>query len=342
MSYIRGFASDNNSGVHPDVLQAIQEVNVGHAVGYGDDETTKRTVKLFQHIFGANTEVFFAYNGTGANVIVLQALAHPYNAIICPETAHINVDECGAPEKHSGAKLLPVKTENGKLTVDGIKAYLHGIGFEHHSQPNMISITQATELGTLYSIDEIKALTDFAHQNGLKVHMDGARIANAAAALNCSLKEMTVDAGVDALSFGGTKNGLMFGEAVLFFNMPSNHVKFIRKQTAQLHSKMRFISAQFEALLKNDLWLKNAAHANKMAQELAKKVGDIEGVKVTQKVESNGVFAILPNAIIEELQKEFFFYVWDASKSEVRWMTSFDTQPEDIERFVALLKSKMK
>ncbi len=341
MSYIRGFASDNNSGVHPEVLTALQNANEGHAVGYGDDEITKRTVKLFQQVFGENTDVFFAYNGTGANVIVLQALARPFNAIICPETAHINVDECGAPEKHSGAKLLPVKTTDGKLTIDGIKQYMHCIGFEHHSQPNVISITQATELGTLYSVDEIRAIADFAHQHQMKLHMDGARIANAAAALNCSLKEMTVDAGVDALSFGGTKNGLMFGEAVLFFNMPTEQVKYIRKQTAQLHSKMRFISAQFEALLQNNLWIKSASHANNMAQLLAQRVGEVKGVEITQKVECNGVFAILPKHVIDELQKEFFFYVWDDSKSEVRWMTSFDTQPEDIDKFVSLLKSKL-
>ncbi|WP_075603655.1 threonine aldolase family protein [Saccharicrinis aurantiacus] len=341
MSYIRGFASDNNSGVHPDVLKAIEAANVGHAIGYGDDVVTHRCEELFRSIFGLKTDVFFAYNGTGANVIVLQALSRTYNAIICPETAHINVDECGAPEKHSGAKLLPVKTDNGKLTVEGIKQYMHGIGFEHHSQPNLVSITQATELGTLYSLNEIKEIADYVHANNMKLHMDGARISNAAAALGCSLKEMTVDVGVDALSFGGTKNGLMFGEAVLFFDLPTDDVKFIRKQTAQLHSKMRFTAAQFEALLTNDLWLKNALHANKMAQLLAEKVGEIEGVELTQKVESNGVFAIIPESVIADLQKEFFFYVWDVSQSEVRWMTSFDTQEEDIYKFADLLRSKL-
>ncbi len=341
MSYIRGFASDNNAGVHPDILKAIESANVGHAVGYGDDELTKRAIAKFREIFGDQTDVFFAYNGTGANVIAIQALTQSYHAVICPNTAHINVDECGAPEKFSACKLLPVSTVDGKLTIDGIKTYMHGFGFEHHAQPKMISITQVTELGTIYSIDEIKKIADFAHQHNMYLHMDGARLANAAAALGCGLKEMTADAGVDVLSFGGTKNGLMFGEAVLFFNQNTNAVKYIRKQSAQLHSKMRFTAAQFLAILSNDLWFKNAHHANKMAQKLAQKLETIEGVKITQKVDSNGVFAIIPKEIIESLQKEFFFYVWDEDRSEVRWMTSFDTQEEDIDKFVELIKQKL-
>ncbi|WP_066633070.1 threonine aldolase family protein [Labilibacter marinus] len=341
MSQIRGFASDNNSGVHPEILEAMANVNKGHAVGYGDDEVTQRTILKFKEIFGEATDVYFAYNGTGANVIAIQALASPYHAVICPETAHINVDECGAPEKHSGCKLLPVKTEDGKLSVEGIKTYMHGIGFEHHSQPKIISITQATELGTLYSIDEIKEIADYAHNNDMYLHMDGARISNAVAALGCSFKEMTVDAGVDVLSFGGTKNGLMYGEAVIFFGKNTEAVKYIRKQTAQLHSKMRYTAAQFEALLSNDLWKRNAAHANTMAKKLADKLKDIPQVKITQKVESNGVFAIVPSQIIEPLQQEFFFYMWDPEKSEVRWMTSFDTQEEDINTFVQLIKEKL-
>ncbi|WP_430931303.1 threonine aldolase family protein [Saccharicrinis sp. 156] len=341
MSRLRGFASDNNSGVHPDILQAIEKVNSGHSVGYGDDEVTRRTIVKFKDIFGQETEVFFVYNGTGANVIAIQALASPYHAVICPETAHVNVDECGAPEKHSGCKLLSIKTDTGKLTVEGIKSYMHGIGFEHHSQPKIVSITQATELGTLYTIEEIKEISGYVHQNNMYLHMDGARISNAAASLGCTFKEMTVDAGVDVLSFGGTKNGLMFGEAVLFFNQNTGAVKYIRKQTAQLHSKMRYTAAQFEALLENDLWYKNASHANKMASKLASKLRDIPQIKITQKVQSNGVFAIVPDEIIEPLQQEFFFYVWDAERSEVRWMTSFDTQEEDIDDFVDLIKEKL-
>ena len=341
MGRVRGFASDNNSGVHPQVLEALVHVNKGHAVGYGGDEVTHRTIDKFKEIFGAGTDVFFAYNGTGANVIAIQAFTSPYHSVICPQTAHINVDECGAPEKHSGCKLLPVQTDNGKLTVANIAAHIHGIGFEHHSQPKMVSITQATELGTIYTIEEIKEIADYTHQNNMYLHVDGARISNAAAALNCTFKEMTVDAGVDVLSFGGTKNGLMFGEAVLFFNHNTEAVKYIRKQTAQLHSKMRYTAAQFEALLTDNLWLKNADHANKMAQKLAAKLKDIPQIQITQAVESNGVFAIVPPQIIEPLQKQFFFYMWDEHKSEVRWMCSFDTQEEDIDDFIVLIKEEV-
>jgi len=341
MSHIRGFASDNNSGVHPDIFKALEQANSGHAIGYGDDTITQKAIVKFREIFGQNTDVFFVYNGTGANVISIQALAHPFNSVICPATAHINVDECAAPEKHSGCKLLPVETKDGKLTLEAISKHMHGFGFEHHAQPKIISITQATELGTLYTIDEIKEIADYAHAHHMILHMDGARVANAVAALGCTFKEMTVDAGVDVLSFGGTKNGLMFGEAVLFFNKYTETVKYIRKQTAQLHSKMRFTSAQFLAYLENDLWKKNAVHANKMAKRLADKLQGIDKVQITQKVQSNGVFAIVPKQIIEPLQEEFFFYVWDEFKSEVRWMTSFDTTEEDIDTFVALLKDKL-
>ncbi len=342
MSYIRGFASDNNSGVHPEVLKAIEEANVGHAVGYGDDEYTQKAVDKFKETFGSNTDVFFVYNGTGANVIAIQALTNSYHSVICPETAHINVDECGAPEKHSGCKLLSVETKDGKLTVDAIKKHMHSFGFEHHSQPKMISITQATELGTVYSIEEIKMLAEYAHLNEMYLHMDGARISNAAASLGCSFKEMTVDAGVDVLSFGGTKNGLMFGEAVVFFNHNTEALKYIRKQTAQLNSKMRFTAVQFLTILTDDLWKKNAAHANRMAQKLAKELQGIKEIRITQSVDSNGVFAIVPEKIIEPLQNEFFFYMWDESINEVRWMTSFDTQEEDIEQFVTLIKRLLK
>ncbi len=343
MSYIRGFASDNNASVHPDVLAAIANANEGHAVGYGGDRITEEAQKLFKKTFGEQTETFFVYNGTGANVIAIQALTHSFNAVACARTAHINVDECGAPEKLSGCKLLPIETDNGKITVEQIKQYMHGFGFEHHAQPKVVSITQASELGTIYSIDEIKAIADYVHSLGLYLHMDGARIANAAAALNCSLAETSIGAGVDVLSFGGTKNGLMFGEAIVFANSQlAENVKYIRKQSTQLHSKMRFVSAQFMALLKNDLWLKNALHANKMAQLLQNALVGIEGVEVTQRVESNGVFVKVPKAIIEPLQQEFFFYVWDEHCSEVRWMTSFDTQEEDISAFVEALKRLLK
>ena len=338
MSHIRGFASDNNASVHPDVMEAIIKANQGHAVGYGDDEITRSTQQLFKKHFGEDTETFFVYNGTGANVIAIQALARSFNAVVCARTAHINVDECGAPEKLSGCKLLPIESADGKVTVEQIKQYMHGFGFEHHSQPKLISITQATELGTIYSAEEVKAIADYVHSIGLLLHMDGARIANAAAALSCTLAETSIKAGVDVLSFGGTKNGLMFGEAIVFANAQlAENVKYIRKQSTQLHSKMRFISAQFKALLNDELWLRNAQHANKMAAQLANGLKSVNSIQLTQQVDSNGVFAIVPKEIIEPLQKQFFFYVWDESRSEVRWMTSFDTQEEDIERFINAL-----
>lgn len=336
---MKGFASDNNSGVHPDVMKALIEVNKEHAVGYGGDEVTARVEKLFQKNFGPGVAVFFVYNGTGANVVALQAMTKPFNSIICADTAHIHVDECGAPEKHTGCKILTVKSPDGKLTPQLIETHLHGFGFEHHAQPGVVSISQVTELGTLYSLDELKTLAEFVHSKGLLLHMDGARIGNAAAALGCSLKNLTTDVGVDVLSFGGTKNGLMFGEAVVFFNpdLVAN-VKYIRKQTTQLHSKMRFIAAQYEAYFKDELWRKNAAHANRMANLLANELELIEGVQITQKVQANSVFAIIPPYIIEPLQNKYFFYIWDEVRNEVRWMTSFDTSEEDIKSFSSELK----
>jgi threonine aldolase len=336
---MKGFASDNNSGVHPDVIEALIKVNNDHAVGYGGDKITARAEKLFQKIFGLRAKVFFVYNGTGANVVALQAMTTPFNAVIAAETAHINVDECGAPEKHTGCKILTVKTTDGKLTPELIQQHMYGFGFEHHSQPRVVSITQSTELGTLYTLEELKSLSDFVHSQSLLLHMDGARISNAAAALNCNIKEMTTDIGVDVLSFGGTKNGLMFGEAVVFLNPElAGNVKYIRKQTSQLHSKMRFIAAQFEAYLQNDLWYKNAVHSNKMASLLAKELEPVNGIQITRKVESNGVFAIVPPHIIKPLQEKYFFYVWDEARYEVRWMTSFDTKESEIMDFVSEIK----
>ncbi|MDR2927339.1 MAG: low specificity L-threonine aldolase [Cytophagaceae bacterium] len=334
------FASDNNAGVHPKVMEALMEANSNHAISYGDDYHTRETTTLFQKVFETNLDVFFVYNGTGANVTALQALMRPFEAVICAQTAHINCDECGAPEKHANAKLLTVKTPDGKLTPELIALHLHGFGDQHHSQPKVVSITQSTEMGTLYSIDELKAICNCAHKNGLAVHLDGARIANAAAALGCSFADITWRAGVDAVSFGGTKNGLMFGEAVLFFNRTlAQYVPFIRKQTAQLHSKMRFISAQFKAYLTDELWRKNALRANRMAAMLAERASKIPRIELTQKVEVNSVFAVIPKEWIESLQAQSFFYVWNNETSEVRWMTSFDTTEEDVENFVAMLQS---
>jgi threonine aldolase len=343
MKHPRGFASDNNSGVHPQVMQAIINANVSHAVGYGDDVYTTQAKELFAKAFGAPVDVYFVFNGTGANVIALQSLTRAHEATICAATAHINVDECGAPEKFTGGKLLTVNTYDGKLTVEHIKSFLHGFGDQHHVQPRVVSITQTTELGTVYQLTELKAICDFAHENNMLVHMDGARIANAAAYLNCTFKEMTRDVGVDVVSFGGTKNGMMFGEAVLFFNPElSNATKFMRKQSAQLHSKMRFISAQFIAMLESDLWLQNALHSNRMAALLKAELLAIPQVKITREVESNGLFVKVPASIIEPLQQEYFFYVWDHEASEVRWMTSFDTTEQDIYGFVAKIKELVK
>lgn len=336
----RGFASDNNSGIHPEILNALSVANEGHAVGYGGDQITEMAIQRFKQEFGKQTDVYFVFNGTGANVLSLSTLTRSFHSVICAETAHIQVDECGAPEKFTGCKLLPVEVKQGKITPEGIAKYLHGFDFEHHSQPKVISISQVTELGTVYSVEEIKAITSLAHQYGLFVHMDGARLANAAVALDLPFRAFTVDAGIDVLSFGGTKNGMMLGEAVLFFNPElSGNTKYIRKQSMQLYSKMRFVSAQFLAYFNNELWKKNATHSNKMAQLLEQEVKNIPSIQLTQKVEANGVFAIVPTEIIPQLQEKYFFYMWDEKRSEVRWMTSFDTTEEDIYNFTTLIKS---
>ena len=336
----RGFASDNNSGVHPEILSAISAANEGHAVGYGGDKITEMAVNRFKQEFGEQTDVYFVFNGTGANVLSLSTLTNSFHSVICAETAHIQVDECGAPEKFTGSKLLPVASTNGKITPEGIIKYLHGFDFEHHSQAKIISISQVTELGTVYSVQEIKAITKLAHEYGLFVHMDGARLANAAVALDLPFRAFTVDAGIDVLSFGGTKNGMMLGESVLFFNPElSENAKYIRKQSMQLFSKMRFVSAQFLAYFKDDLWKKNATHSNKMARLLEQEVRKIRAIQLTQDVDANGVFAIVPPEIIAQLQEKYFFYMWDDHRSEVRWMTSFDTQEEDIYNFTSLIKS---
>lgn len=335
----RNFASDNNAGVHPDILKAIEAGNNGHVVAYGDDPYTEKAIAEFKKLLGNDIEVFFVFGGTAANVLGIKTVTEPFNAVICAETAHINVDECGAPEKFTGCKLLTIPTTNGKITVEQIARHVHGIGDQHHVQPKVISITQATEMGTLYTPKEIKAITDYAHQNNMFLHMDGARIANAAVGLDVDIKEITKNAGVDILSFGGTKNGMMFGEAVVFFNRElAKNFRFIRKQGMQLASKMRFVSAQFEALFSNGLWLENAKHANQMARLLAEKIKEIPQVKITQEVQANAVFAIVPKYSIPKLQEKYFFYVWNEETSEVRWMASFDTQKEDIENFVKFVK----
>ena len=338
----RGFASDNNSGVHPAVLDAMNRVNEGHVVAYGDDPYTAAAAEKIRKELGAGAGVYFVFTGTAANVLGLKASTENWNSVICADTAHIHCDECGAPEFFTGCKLLTVSPPDGKLTVDLIKKHMHGFDFEHHAQPKVVSVTQATEMGTVYTPDELREICDYAHSLGLLVHMDGARICNAAVSLGVPLAEITGGAGIDVLSFGGTKNGLMYGEAIVFFNRElERNFKYVRKQGMQLASKMRYIAAQFDAMLTDGLWHKNAGNANSMARLLADEVSGIPGIEITQKVQINGVFAIVPPEIVPGLQKEFFFYVWDEETSEVRWMTSWDTTEEDVRGFVELLRNKM-
>lgn len=336
----RSFASDNFAPVHPRIMQAIMDCNEGHQRAYGADEMTQEAVRLFQEQFGKDSDVYFVFNGTAANVLGLKAIAHSHQTVFCSNVAHINVDECGAPENYTGCKLIVLPEQNGKISIEHIRPYLVDRGVQHRSQPKVISITQTTELGTLYSPEEIKTIADFAHANGMLLHMDGARIGNAAAALKMPLRAFTRDLGVDLLSFGGTKNGMMFGEAVIFFDRSlSKEFAYIRKQGMQLASKMRYISAQFIALLSDGLWLKNASHANAMAQLLYRRIKEeLPQIPLTRKVEANAVFALLPKETIPALQEHTFFWVWDDAKGEVRWMTSWDTQPEDIEQFIAVVK----
>lgn len=338
MKPIRSFASDNNAGVHPEILKAIAMVNQGHVVGYGADPYTAIVVNTFREHFGADAEVFPVFNGTGANCLSLQALTKSYHAVLCAASAHIYTDECGAPEKLTGCKLIPIPTSDGKLTVELVRHAYHGIGDEHHVQPKVISITQATEMGTVYRPEEIRALAQFAHEHDLYLHLDGARIANAAASLGQNLRQATRDLGVDVLSFGGTKNGILGGEAVVFFRPePALDFLYLRKQAMQLASKMRFISAQLGALLTNDLWLTNAQHSNRMAKLLEAEVRKIPQAKIVYHVEANGVFAKIPREAIAKIQERYFFYVWNEEESVVRWMCSFDTTEEDVREFAAFV-----
>jgi threonine aldolase len=334
----RNFASDNNAGVHPEILEAIAQANQGHVVAYGDDPYTHSAVKKFEEHFGPDIAVFFTFNGTGANVLSLQSLTRSFHSVLCSAYAHIYTDECGAPEKHTGCKLIPLPHQDGKITLESIIHAYHGIGDEHHSQPRVISITQSTEMGTVYQPEEIRALARFAHEHEMFLHVDGARIANAAAALGQTLRQASRDLGVDVLSFGGTKNGIMGGEAVVFFQPElGREFLFLRKQSMQLASKMRFIAAQFEALLTDDLWRRSADHANRMARLLEREISRIPGVKVMWKVEANGVFAQIPRHSIEKIKQHYFFYTWMEEESIVRWMCSFDTTEEDIRQFAEVV-----
>ena len=363
----RGFGSDNHSGFSPEILEALAKANDGHALAYGDDEVTARLEGLMKETFGPQASLYLVFNGTGANVLCIDAMCRSHEAVVCAETAHINVDECGAPQRVVGCRLLTVDTPDGKLTPELVKMRLHGFGFEHHSQPKAISISQPTELGTLYSREEIKALADLAHSYHMYLHVDGARLANAAVALGCTFKELTTDLGVDALSFGGTKNGLLMGESCVLLNPALDiDMKYRRKQMTQLASKMRFMAAQMEAYLSVDrlnvdklisscdhgstyqpvnvstpLWYRNAEHSNRMAQLLRAEVEQVEGVKVMYPVQANSLFAQLPTEVWHRLQERYFFYDWDASQDIVRWMCSFDTTEQDIHDFVTALREEM-
>jgi threonine aldolase len=339
----RGFASDNYAGVHPEVLEAIALANGGHQVSYGEDVYTEHLQEVFRGHFGARAEAFPMFNGTGANVVALQAMTDRWQAVICADSAHIHVDECGAPEKVAGLKLLTVPTPDGKLTPELIDRQAYGFDDEHRAQPAVVAITQSTELGTCYTPEEIRAIADHAHSLGMKLYVDGARLANAAATLNVPLREFTTDAGVDVLSFGGTKNGLMLGECIVVLDPDAVHsIKYLRKAGMQLASKMRFISVQFEALLGTDLWLRNARHANDMAQRLYVAVKNLEGLQIPRPVEANQVFAVLPREVTERLQKRFRFYTWNEHTGEVRWMTCFDTTESDIDTFATAIAEELR
>lgn len=336
---MRGFGSDNNSGVHPRILQAIADANTDHTIAYGDDDWTRRAQDVVRDLLGEkNIEPMFVFNGTGANVIALQACVNSFHSIICASTAHIAVDECGAPVKFTGASLKEIPTPDGKLTPELVRPHLHGFGFEHHSQPKVIAVSQTTELGTAYTPDELKALADLAHQHDMYLFVDGTRIANACEYLNVSLREMTVDCGVDIFTLGGTKNGLMMGEAIVPLRKElAKNLKYYRKQTTQLYSKMRFISAQFIPYISENIWLENARHSNAATQKLVEQMRALR-VEITQEVESNEIFFIAPKNIIDKLLERYFFYPWDELRNEWRLVCSWDTSEKDINDFIDYLK----
>ena len=338
----RGFASDNASGVHPEVLAAISAVNSGHAFGYGHDAYTRSVEARLAEEFGAEGGVFLVFNGSGANVVGLRAVCRPWEGVICAATAHLNVDEGGAPEAVGGLKLLSTPTPDGKLTPALVEPLIGRIGDEHAVQPRVLSITQVSELGTVYAPDEVRALAELTHAHGMLLHMDGARLSNAAAALGVGLGEASTGCGVDLLSFGGTKNGLLGGEAIVAGRAElAEPLLYLRKQSLQLASKMRFLAAQFDALLTDSLWLRNARHANTTAGRLADAVGGLPGVEITRPVQANAVFATIPPAATARLQEQFDFYVWDESRGEVRWMCSWDTTEEDVEAFATALQESV-
>ena len=337
---MKGFASDNNASAHPEVLAAIAAANDGHSSAYGHDPWTDRSHELLREHFGEHARSYLVFNGTAANVLCFRAMCRPRQSDICAQTSHINVDEGGAPERIAGVKLHALPTPDAKLTPERVAPHLGNPEFEHAVQPRVVSISQTTELGTRYSLDEMAALADFAHDNGLMVHVDGARLANAAAGLGVGLRRIATDVGVDALSFGATKNGLLFGEAVVLLAPElAEGFQYLHKQTLQLASKSRFLAAQFNALLEGDLWLRNAEHSNAMAARLAAAIQDAPGVRITQAVQSNAVFAVIPKAAAELLQRDFYFYVWDETTGEVRWMCSWDTTSDEVDNFAAAVRN---
>jgi threonine aldolase len=331
-SFMKSFASDNWSGAHPEVMKAIEEANIGHQAAYGDDEYSKKAEEVFQQMFGADTKAYFVFNGTAANIVAIDALTHSFNSVICSEHAHIHVDECGALEKLTSSKMIALPSADGKLYPQDLLPFLKADRYPHQSVPKVLSITQSTELGTLYSLEELKTLADLAHEHDLYLHVDGARISNAAVSLGVDFKTMLVDTGVDVVSFGGTKNGLMFGEAVVFLQAElDQYFELYRKQGMQLFSKLRFVAAQFLALFENDLWKRNAEHSNKMAQLLKSKLLQYPDIKITQEVQSNGVWAQIPEEMARRMQANRSFYSWDERTSEYRLMCTWDTNEEDIE-----------
>ncbi|HST71238.1 beta-eliminating lyase-related protein [Kocuria sp.] len=337
----KGFASDNYAGVHPEVLQALGTANEGHVGAYGADPYTEALQDVARRHFGEQAVCYPVFNGTGANVVALSAMTDRWDAAICTATAHAHVDECGAPEKVGGVKMLPVPTPDGKLTPELIDREAHGFGFEHHAQPRVVTLSQSTELGTLYTPEELRAVCEHAHGLGLTVHLDGARLANAAAALDVSLRELTVDVGVDVLSWGGTKNGLMGAEAVVVVNPDAvRQPRFVRKLSTQLASKMRFVSVQLLAMYSGDLWVTAARRANSMAQRLSDGLADVPGVQVTQAPQANAVFAVLPADVTARMQQRYPFYVWEETTGEVRLMCSWDTSPRDVHGFLEALREE--
>lgn len=334
------FASDNNSGALPEMIEAVRKVNVEHVHAYGGDEYTDSAISCFKKIFGENIDVHFVFNGTAANVLSIKALLKSYESVLCAETSHLNMDECGAPEAMTGCKLVLLPAPDGKIKIKDLDEKYIRLGDQHYSQPKMVSITQPTEYGTVYTAEEMKAISDWCKKRNMFFHVDGARFVNAATSLQKSLKEISADVGVDVLSFGGAKNGLMIGEAVIFFNKAlAKDFKFHRKQLMQLGSKARFISGQFEVLLTNDLWKKSSSHALKMAQLLAQQLSQYPEVQITQKVQANAVFAMMPKEWISVLREKYFFYVWNENTWEVRLMTTFDTSEEQIHSFCAIIES---